>query len=113
MTKIVELYGISTKSDVGWARIVEAQQCPFLQRKCLKIRKSTAELTIGSCTIAAGKERTRIMICPFRLLERRQIFTDCVHLLTLHEPGNELHVVPELSVPGGSVDYCLASVRDG
>ena len=31
----------------------------------------------------------------------------------MHEPGNELHTVPEVSVPGGSVDYFLASVRDG
>lgn len=53
------------------------------------------------------------MICPFRLLERRQIFTDCLHLLALHQPGNELHVVPELTVPGGSIDYCLVSVRNG
>jgi len=47
-----------------------------------------------------------------RLLERRQIFTDCLHLLTGHEPGNELHTVPEISVPGGSIDYVLASVRN-
>src|SRR5205085_3458321 len=28
-------------------------------------------------------------------------------------PGNELRIVPELAVPGGSIDYCLVSVRDG
>jgi hypothetical protein len=55
----------------------------------------------------------KVMICPFRLLERNQIFLDCIHLLTLHEPGNELHIVPELNVPGGSIDYCLVSVRAG
>ena len=27
--------------------------------------------------------------------------------------GNELHVVPEMTVPGGSIDYCLASVHLG
>ena len=53
------------------------------------------------------------MICPFRLLERSQIFTDCTHLLTLHEPGNELRIVPEVTVPGGSIDYCSTSVRNG
>lgn len=53
------------------------------------------------------------MICPFRLLERSQIFTDCVHLLKLHEPGNELRIIAELAVPGGSIDYCLVSVQDG
>jgi len=36
---------------------------------------------------------------------------DCVHLLSLHEPGNELHLLSEVSVPGGSVDYFLVSVR--
>jgi len=49
------------------------------------------------------------MICPHRFLERRQIFADCVHLLALHEPGNELHLLSEVSVPGGSVDYFLIS----
>ena len=53
-----------------------------------------------------------MMICPFRLLERNQIFVDCLHLLSAHEPGNELHIVPEVSVPGGSVDYFLTSVRN-
>jgi hypothetical protein len=28
----------------------------------------------------------------------------------LHEPGNELHLLSEVSVPGGSVDYFLVSV---
>jgi hypothetical protein len=60
-----------------------------------------------------GRQATPVMICPFRLLERSQIFTDCVHLLKLHEPGNELRIVDELAVPGGSVDYCLVSTRDG
>jgi hypothetical protein len=113
MSKIIELYGVSTESEAEWPAIIAAQQCPFLERKCLKNRKSEPELTIGSCTVAAGKHRAKVMICPFRLLERRQIFTDCIHLLTLHEPGNELHVVPELNVPGGSIDYCLVSLRGG
>jgi hypothetical protein len=46
-------------------------------------------------------------------LERQQVFTDCLHLLSLHEPGNELHVVPEITIPGGSVDYFLVSARSG
>jgi hypothetical protein len=36
-----------------------------------------------------------------------------MHLLALHEPGNELRVVAELTVPGGSIDYCLVSVYEG
>ena len=47
------------------------------------------------------------------MLERKQVFMDCIHLLALHEPGNELHIVPEVSIPGGSVDYFLVSVRNG
>lgn len=113
MSAIAELYGISTETDADWPEIIASQHCPFLGRKCLKNRKSDPDKTIGSCTVAAGKQRAKVMICPFRLLERRQIFTDCIHLLTLHQPGNELHIVSELSVPGGNVDYCLASVRSG
>src|SRR5271155_2105802 len=114
MTKIVELYGLPTNSlpaKKTWEKVLSAQQCPFLGRKCLKNRKSQPELTIGSCTVAYGKTSQRVMICPIRLLERRQIFEDCKELVTLHEAGNEWHVVPELQVPGGSIDYCLASVR--
>ena len=113
MSRIAELYGISTDANADWPSILAAQQCPFLRRTCLKIRKSAPDITIGSCTVAAGKHGAKIVICPFRLLERRQIFTDCLHLLTLHQPGNELHVVPELNVPGGSIDYCLVSARNG
>ncbi len=61
--------------------------------------------------LRGGRQPT--VICPLRFLERRQIFHDCVHLLKLHEPGNELRIVAEVAVPGGSVDYCLVSVRGG
>ncbi len=55
--------------------------------------------------------RAPVVICPFRLLQRRQIFVDSLHLLGMHEPGNELHIIPEVAVPGGSVDYFLVSAR--
>jgi hypothetical protein len=54
-----------------------------------------------------------IIICPTRLIQRRQIFLDCLHLLTMHEPGNELHVVSEIVIPGGNVDYFIVSARAG
>ena len=111
MTKIAELYGLPTVSGTPWADVVAAQRCPFLSRKCLKNRKSQPDLTIGSCTVRVGKSASPVIICPFRLLERRQIFEDCKPLATLHQPGNEWHIVPELEVPGGSIDYCLVSVR--
>jgi hypothetical protein len=60
-----------------------------------------------------GRGRHSVIICPHRLLERNQVFIDCIHLLTLHEPGNELHIVPEITIPGGSVDYFLVSAREG
>lgn len=113
VSKVAELYGYPTHQHADWPTIVSEQTCPFLHRKCLKNRKSEANLTIGTCTMRYGQSANEIMICPFRLLERSQIFMDCIHLLSLHEPGNELRLVPELPVPGGSIDYCLVSVRDG
>jgi Restriction endonuclease NotI len=112
-TKVAEFYGLPTFRSADWKEVVARQQCPFLTRKCLKNRKSEPEITIGTCTMTYGASSLATMICPFRLLERSQIFTDCLHLLTLHEPGNELRIVGELAVPGGSIDYCLVSVRDG
>jgi len=113
MTKVAELYGRLTSEDCDWKAVSKRQHCPFLGRKCLKNRKSEPESTIGSCSMIHGRTSKAVMICPFRLLERSQIFTDCIHLLGVHEPGNELRIVTELHVPGGSIDYCLVSVRDG
>lgn len=112
MSKVAELFGTSTASDHDWRAIVEKRWCPFLNRLCLKNRKSNPEVLIGTCTVKYGREDHPIIICPHRLLERRQIFTDCFHLLTMHEPGNEIHIIPQISIPGGSVDYFLASVHE-
>ena len=110
---INELYGKSVLcEDVNWKEIARNQICSFLQRKCLKNRKSEPEKTIGTCTVTYGRDARPIIICPHRLLERKQIFMDCIHLLTTHEPGNELHIVSEISIPGGNVDYFLVSVHD-
>lgn len=59
------------------------------------------------------KDEKSIIICPHRFLERKQLFMDCIHLLTIHEPGNELHIFPEIAIPGGNVDFVLASVNRG
>lgn len=114
MSKVIELFGISTKSDKkpDWQKIVAQQSCPYLHRTCIKVRKSSPEISIGTCSVLYGRGNSPIIICPYRLLERRQVFIDCLHLLTLHEPGNELHVVSEINIPGGSVDYFLVSVRN-
>ena len=112
MSKVVELFGQSvSKPEVDWNAVVVGQQCVYEEKKCYKIRKSDPSTAIGSCTVLYGKDPAPIIICPSRLLERRQIFTDCLHLLTLHEPGNELHIVSEVAIPGGSVDYFLVSVK--
>jgi hypothetical protein len=114
MSKVVELFGQSVaKSGMNWQEVVTGQQCVYLNKKCYKIRKSDPDIAIGSCTVLYGRELEPVIICPTRLIERRQIFTDCFHLLTTHEPGNELHIVSEVSIPGGSVDYFLVSAKDG
>jgi hypothetical protein len=98
-------------TGIEWKDVVEKQYCPYLNRKCLKIRKSDPDVSIGTCSVLYGDPKGIVLICPFRLLERKQIFFDALHLLTHHEPGNELHVVPEISLPGGSVDYFLVSAN--
>ena len=115
MTAIAELFAQRTDSGktAYWRKIVNRQYCPYLDRKCLKIRKSVPEVSIGTCSVFAGKDKVPIIICPHRLLERQRIFTDCLHLLTLHQPGNDLHVVSEITVPGGTVDYFVLSAREG
>lgn len=114
MSKVIELFGISTITDKkpDWQNIIAQQSCPYLNRTCIKVRKSSPAISIGTCSVLYGRGNDPVIICPYRLLERRQVFIDCLHLLTLHEPGNELHVVSEISLPGGSVDYFLVSVRN-
>jgi hypothetical protein len=94
MSALVELFGNPTtdQTGIGWKTVVSKQWCPYLDRKCLKVRKSQPDVSIGSCSVFYGRKKRPIIICPYRLLERRQIFTDCLHLLSLHEPGNELHI---------------------
>ena len=113
MSCVVELFTRSTIApNQHWATIIGEQLCPLLGDRCYKVRKINPEISIGVCTVLHGRTREPIMICPARLIERRQIFVDCLHLLTTHEPGNELHLVSEVSIPGGSVDYFLVSTRE-
>jgi hypothetical protein len=113
-SRVAELFTYSTeKKDVDWEQVVQRQHCEYAGKKCFKIRKSEPEISIGTCTMLNGLDRSPLMICPNRLLERRQIFMDSLHLLTGHTPGNELHLVTEVGLPGGSVDYVLVSVKAG
>lgn len=112
--RILELFTIPTnKANVDWQQTVKRQFCGYLEKKCVKIRKSQPEVSIGTCSALYGVgEKRGAIICPHRFLERSQIFIDCLHLLKSHEPGNELHKVSEVSIPGGSVDYFLISAKN-
>jgi hypothetical protein len=114
VSQITELYGVAADAATDdWPEIVEKQHCPFLKRRCIKVRKSAPDQTIGTCSVLYGKDQPRpILICPHRFLGRSQVFADGLHLLALHEPGNDLHLLSEVFIPGGSVDYFLVSVRD-
>lgn len=113
-SKVLELFGHRSSDDThDWEEIVAEQYCPFLEKACFKVRKSDPDTAIGTCSVSYGRSGKKIMICPARLLQKRQIFLDCFHLLSSHEPGNELHIIPEVAVPGGSVDYFLVSAKRG
>jgi hypothetical protein len=113
MYKIIELFGNSTGNENSdWKNIIEKQLCPFVNKRCYKVRKSQPEVSIGTCSVLYGTDNKPIIICSNRLLQNRKVFLDCIHLLHLHQPGNDIHVVSELSIPGGSVDYVIASVKD-
>lgn len=49
----IELYGEfvsqGTKEDVRAA--IRSEDCPFLDKRCVKTRKSDPKHTIGSCTV--------------------------------------------------------------
>lgn len=111
MSKICEFFGLYCEEEsLDFKRAMELQVCPYTQKACTKMRKSDPRIKIGTCSVRyQGQD---IIICPFRLLEHHQIFVDCLHLLTIHEPGNELYLVPEVQIPGGYVDYFLVSAKN-
>lgn len=111
--KIVELFGrTTTDTHTDWETVVAEQYCIFSNKRCYKIRKSDPTIAIGTCSVLYGHPLEPVIICPNRFIEHGQIFIDALHLLTTHEPGNELHLVSEVAIPGGSVDYFLVSVKD-
>lgn len=114
MSAIVEFFGYYTKNKkVNWKKVVKDQVSRYTNKKSIKIRKSQPEIAIGTVVIKYGKEQRNLIIDPERFLENGQVFLDCIHLLTNHEPGNELHLVPEVKIPGGNVDFFLVSVKKG
>ena len=113
MTRVLELFGNSTEEEADWSRVVEEQLCPYLGSACIKIRKSQPEVAIGTCCVSYGREKRTLVICPNRLLKGGRVILDCTRYLRSQGPGDDLHVVPEVTLPGGSVDYFLVSVGGG
>ena len=109
MSKVREMFGLYCSEDINLEDVLNNQMCPFNNKKCFKTRKSDSATSIGTCTV--NYQNRDIIICPNRLTENSQIFVDCLHLLTLHEPGNELYIIPEVTIPGGHVDFFLVSAK--
>lgn len=113
MSRVLELYGAPTSTHGrNWSTAVREQQCPYLGAKCVKIRKSQPDVSIGTCSVAHGQNSRPIVICPHRLIQNSTVFIDCIHLLARHRPGNEFHLLSEVTIPGGSVDYFLVSAKN-
>jgi len=113
LSRVAELFGADTRGEAQWAALVAAQRCPYEAKRCYKVRKSDPSISIGTCTVRAGKSLTPLVICPSRFMEGTRVFNDVLPLMTAHEPGNDYHIVSEVSVPGGSVDYFVVSARAG
>jgi len=111
MSDILELFGQSTSANLDWGAIVAQQACPFLGRKCIKIRKSQPEISIGTCSVTHGRDKRPMLICPFRLLERKQIFLDCMHFHAYRfgeqEGGYNIEMALRLSTGAEGVAACL------
>ncbi|HLY32681.1 MAG TPA: NotI family restriction endonuclease [Ktedonobacterales bacterium] len=105
----LEFYGrfVSQATKGEFASVLQAQMCPFTNARCSKTRKSDPEQTIGSCML--GYQGSPLVVCPHRFLQGRQIFRDCVSLLA---PCAQYVVIPEVSMPGGSVDYYLVGLTE-
>ena len=114
MNSVVEIFGNPVDAtDKDWTEAVAGQICPYIGGPCYKVRKSEPGVAMGTCAVNYGKKSELLLICPSRLMERSQVFVDCIQLLTNHEAGNELHRVREVNIPGGSVDHFIVSARDG
>lgn len=113
MSRVLELFGHTASESPDWANVVRQQLCPYIGAACIKTRKSQPDVAIGTCCVSYGREQRSLVICPNRLLSGAKVILDCARHLQFDEPSNDLHVVPEVAVPGGSVDYFLVSVDEG
>lgn len=114
MSAITEFFGYYTKDKtVNWKKVVADQHSRYTGKKSIKVRKSQPEIAIGTVVIRYGKNQDNLIIDPERFLENGQVFRDCIPLLTKHTKGNDLYLIPEVRIPGGNVDFFLASIRAG
>jgi hypothetical protein len=52
MYKVAELFGNSTANkNLDWKDIIKRQICPFVNKRCYKVRKSQPEIAIGTCIV--------------------------------------------------------------
>jgi hypothetical protein len=100
----LELYGMRTSSP---ATVKDADDCPFRGNKCAKQRKSDPSQTIGTCIVGAeGKPQ---LICPHRMRETDQVFTDLAYLL--EGEVEQMMVIPEIRLGDlGNVDFLVAGL---
>ncbi len=109
--KVIELYSYEdTPSVSDWPAIVAESTCRYNSRVCLKCRKSSPDITIGTCIVQYSREEKKLIICPIRFLEDQTIFEDCKSLFE-EQDGDEFHAIPEFGIPGGSVDYVMVQKR--
>jgi hypothetical protein len=104
----VEFYGkwANEQTKDQFQATLAREQCPFLKRRCVKIRKSNPSQTIGACTV--GFQDGPLIICPHRFVQDNRIFLDALYLL---KPNLEYYVVPEITMPGGNIDYFLVGLE--
>ena len=114
MSAITEFFGYYTKDKkVDWKKVLADQHSRYTGKRSIKVRKSQPEISIGTVVIKYGKNQDNLIIDPERFLENRQVFKDCIPLLTKHVAGNDIYLIPEVKIPGGNVDFFLVSAKEG
>ena len=105
----LEWYGLVDSGDHQAALLtaLDEQMCPYLGRRCTKVRKSSPQQSIGSCTV--GYQGRPLIICPTKFLHGHQIFVDTVKYLA---DAPAYSIVPEVNMPGGSVDFFVVAHND-
>ena len=101
----LEFYGQSLGQTVHWQTILNKEYCPFLQKKCVKVRKSDPEQSIGACILGYGSGA--LIVCPHRLLQHDRVFLDMIPLIQRQQ---EYYIIPEVAMPGGTIDYFLVAM---